>query len=113
MMGTSPPKQNAVLSVTLSARMVATAASAALPPALRRVRPASIASWPPAATAPFFPAAFQVPIFVVWAGASQTEKLSAIANRTDVTTDPRAFDMNDSRQEFAGTLRLFCSEHFE
>src|SRR5262245_1023302 len=60
-MGTSPPKQKAVLSVTLRASMVATAASAAVPPPLRTARPASTASCPPAATAPWVPVAFQVP----------------------------------------------------
>src|SRR5262245_16560741 len=57
-MGTSPPKQNALLSVTLSARMVATAASGALPPDLRTDSPAATAPFPPAATAPFLPLPF-------------------------------------------------------
>src|SRR5262245_36645750 len=39
--------------------MVATAASAALPPPFRRVMPASTASCPPAETAPPLPDAFQ------------------------------------------------------
>src|SRR2546425_293461 len=66
MIGTSPPKQNAVLSVTDSARMVVTAASTALPPLLSIAMPASTASCPPAATAPFLPAACHVPPFGGW-----------------------------------------------
>src|SRR5947207_383956 len=45
-MGASPPKQNAPLSVTLSAISVAAAASAALPPSFRTDRPAATASCP-------------------------------------------------------------------
>src|SRR5262245_47796708 len=41
--------------------MVATAASAALPPALSSSMPASTAGWPPAATAPFLPDACHTP----------------------------------------------------
>src|SRR6266851_1348675 len=58
-MGTSPPKQKELLSVTLRAKMVAAAASAALPPLLRTLMPASTASCPPAATAPLGPDPFQ------------------------------------------------------
>ncbi len=53
MIGTSPPKQNERASVTLSARIVAAPASAALPPRLRISIPACTASRPPAATTPF------------------------------------------------------------
>src|SRR4051812_9449345 len=59
-MGTSPPKQKAPLSVTLNAMMVAAAASAALPPSVRMLRPAATACCPPAETAPFVPLAFQL-----------------------------------------------------
>src|SRR5215510_8771751 len=62
MIGTSPPKQKSVASVTLSARIVPTAASAALPPPRRTVSPASTASCPPAATAPCLPLACQTPV---------------------------------------------------
>src|SRR5438105_9148747 len=58
-MGTSPPKQNELLSVTLRAKIVAAAASAALPPLLRTLTPAFTASCPPAATAPLGPDPFQ------------------------------------------------------
>src|SRR5262245_57007512 len=60
-MGTSPPKQNDWASVTLRAKIVAAAASTALPPALRISSPASTAPWPPAATAPFLPLPDHVP----------------------------------------------------
>src|SRR5262245_527069 len=69
-MGTSPPKQKALASVTLSARMVAAAASAALPPAFRISRPASTAPCPPATTAPLLPDAFQFWDARAWARAA-------------------------------------------
>src|SRR4051812_2748386 len=55
MIGTSPPKQNPPESVTLRAKMVAAAASAALPPCLRISMPAATDSAPPALTAPWRP----------------------------------------------------------
>src|SRR5215831_3889240 len=57
MIGTSPPKQKPPESVTLRARIVAAAASAAFPPPLRICRPAATASAPPALTAPWLPVA--------------------------------------------------------
>src|ERR1051325_3250663 len=61
MIGTSPPKQKLSASVTLSIRVVATAASMALPPDFRSSNPASAAGLVPAATAPPVPDACQSP----------------------------------------------------
>jgi hypothetical protein len=59
MIGTSPPKQKLMLSVTLRAKMVVTAASTALPPFFKAARPAATASLPPAQIAPCLPSACQ------------------------------------------------------
>src|SRR6516165_4829908 len=59
MIGTSPPKQKLLLSVTLRAKIVVTAASTALPPFFKDARPAATASLPPAQTAPCLPSACQ------------------------------------------------------
>ena len=47
--------------MTVRARIVATAASTALPPLFKVASPASTASAPPATTAPFLPDASHVP----------------------------------------------------
>src|SRR5687767_15679685 len=57
MIGTSPPKQKPRASVTLKARIVAAAASAAFPPRFSVSSPAATASAPPPTTAPFVPVA--------------------------------------------------------
>ena len=57
--GTSPPIEQAPWSVTLSARIVPAAASAAFPSASRISIPAATAFAPPAATAPVLLTAFQ------------------------------------------------------
>ncbi|OQB41790.1 MAG: hypothetical protein BWY06_00771 [Candidatus Latescibacteria bacterium ADurb.Bin168] len=59
MSGTSPPMEQSPWSVTFSAKIVATAASAAFPPASRRLIPAATASAAPAVTTPVALVAFQ------------------------------------------------------
>src|SRR5262249_21091501 len=59
--GRAPRTRTPRLSVARGAGRGAGAAAAAFPPLLRISRPASTASFPPAATAPFVPEAFQSP----------------------------------------------------
>src|SRR5437868_5332345 len=83
MIGTSPPKQNDLLSVMLNAKIVATAASAALPPFLRIAIPASTAPCPPAATAPCLPDPLQL-AFCAGAAAANNNAKAVARNATRI-----------------------------